>query len=96
MKDEMFDELIESMKQAVAISRGEMEPARVTSYSIPDVKVIRANAGMKQDEFAQAVGVSPSLVQSWEQHKRIPNGSNLKMLRVIEKHPDVLQMLVQA
>lgn len=96
MKDEMFDELIESMKQAVAISRGEMEPARVTSYSIPDVKAIRANAGMKQDEFAQAVGVSPSLVQSWEQHKRIPNGSNLKMLRVIEKHPDVLQMLVQA
>lgn len=96
MKDEMFDELIESMKQAVAISRGEMEPARVTSYSIPDVKAIRASAGMKQDEFAQAVGVSPSLVQSWEQHKRIPNGSNLKMLRVIEKHPDVLQMFVQA
>ena len=96
MKDEMFDELIESMKQAVAISRGEMEPARVTSYSISDGKAIRANAGMKQDKFAQAVGVYPSLVQSWEQHKRIPNGSNLKILRVIEKHPDVLQMFVQA
>lgn len=96
MKDEMFDELIESMEQAVAIRRGEMEPGRVTSYSIPDVKAIRANAGMKQDEFAQAVGVSPSLVQSWEQNKRIPNGSNLKMLRVIERHPDVLQMFIQA
>lgn len=51
---------------------------------------------MKQDEFAQAVGVSPSLVQSWEQRKRIPHGVSLKMLRVIEKHPDVLQMFVQA
>ncbi|MBT0720971.1 NadS family protein [Rosenbergiella collisarenosi] len=96
MKDEMFDELIESMKQAVSIRRGEIDPSRVTSYSIPDVKAIRDSVGMKQNEFAQAVGVSPSLVQSWEQHKRIPHGSNLKMLRVIEKHPDVLQMFIQA
>ena len=96
MKDEMFDELIESMKQSVAIRRGEISPSRVTSYSIPDVKAIRTKFGMKQNEFAQAVGVSPSLVQSWEQHKRIPNGSNLKMLRVIEKNPDVLQMLIRA
>lgn len=96
MKDEMFDELVDSLEQAVAIRRGEMQPGRVTSYSLPDVKAIRAQAGMKQDEFAQAVGVSPSLVQSWEQRKRIPHGISLKMLRVIEKHPDVLQMFVQA
>ena len=95
MKDDMFNELVESMQQAVAIRRGEIKPARVTSYAIPDVKAIRASAGMKQDEFAQAVGVSPSLVQSWEQHKRIPNGSSLKMLRLIEKHPDMLQLFQQ-
>ena len=35
MKDEMFDELIDSMKQAVAIRRGEIEPCRVTSYPHP-------------------------------------------------------------
>lgn len=93
MKDEMFNELIESMQQAVAIRRGEMEPSRVTSHPIPDVKAIRAHAGMKQDEFAQAVGVSPSLVQSWEQNKRIPNGVSLKVLRVIEKHPHMLKLL---
>jgi putative transcriptional regulator len=96
MKDEMFDELIESMQQAIAIRRGEREPANVTSYPVPDVKAIRANAGLKQDEFARAVGVSPSLVQSWEQNKRIPNGASLKMLRVIEKHPDMLQLFMQA
>lgn len=96
MKDEMFNELIESMQQAIAIRRGEREPASVTSYPVPDVKAIRANAGLKQDEFARAVGVSPSLVQSWEQNKRIPNGASLKMLRVIEKHPDMLQLFMQA
>ncbi|ETO41291.1 NadS family protein [Morganella sp. EGD-HP17] len=96
MKDEMFNELIKSMQQAVVIRHGEIKPARITSYSIPDVKTIRANAGMKQDEFALTVGVSPSLVQSWEQHKRIPNGASLKMLRVIEKHPDMLQIFLQA
>lgn len=96
MKDEMFNELIESMQQAVAIRRGEIKPARITSYPVPDVKAIRANAGMKQDKFACAVRVFPSLVQSWEQHKRIPNGASLKMLRVIEKHPDMLQVFLQA
>jgi len=95
MKDDMFNELVESMQQAVVIRRGEMKPARVTSYPIPDVKAIRASTGLKQDEFAQAVGVSPSLVQSWEQHKRIPNGPSLKMLRIIEKHPDMLLLFQQ-
>ncbi|WLS80212.1 NadS family protein [Erwinia pyri] len=96
MKDEMFSELIESMQQAVSIRRGEMEPARVTSYPVPDVKAIRTHSGMKQEEFAQAVGVSTSLVQSWEQNKRIPSGASLKMLRVIEKHPDMLELFMQA
>lgn len=84
------------MKQDIAICRGEISPSRVTSYFIPEVKVIRARVGMKQNEFSQAIGVSPAIVQSWEQHKRIPQGSNLKMLRILEKNPDVLQMFIQA
>lgn len=96
MKDEMFNELIESMQQAVEISRGERKPARVTSFSLPDVKAIRARAGMKQDEFAQAVGVSPSLVQSWEQNKRFPSGAALKLLRVVERDPAMLAVISAA
>lgn len=95
MEDEMFNELIESMQQAVEIRRGELK-GRVTSYSLPDVKAIRTRAGMKQDEFAQAVGVSPSLVQSWEQHKRFPSGAALKLLRLLERNPAMMAVVSAA
>ena len=86
MRKELFDDLIESVNEAVAIKRGLVAPARVTTFEMPDVKAIRTKAKLKQNEFAQVVGVSPSLVQAWEQQK------SLKLLRVIEKHPDMLNL----
>ncbi len=44
------------------------------------VKRIRASVGLSQSEFARLVGVSLALVQSWEQGKRAPRGSALRML----------------
>ena len=41
MNNEMFDELVESMKEAVSISKGEAEPSRVFSYSPMNIKEIR-------------------------------------------------------
>lgn len=90
MNEELFNELLASAHEAVAIKNGKIKAARVTTVALPDVKAIRTNAHLKQDEFAQVVGVSPSLVQAWEQHKRTPTGSSLKLLRVIEKYPDML------
>jgi hypothetical protein len=42
MKEEMFKELLESVRQACAIMRGEMEPSRVFVFEAPDVKAINA------------------------------------------------------
>ncbi|CNH43465.1 putative transcriptional regulator [Yersinia thracica] len=96
MKDELFSELMASAQEALAIKKGEVKATRVTTITLPDVKAIRAKAKLKQDEFAQVVGVSPSLVQAWEQHKRTPTGSSLKLLRIIEKNPDMLNIFRMA
>ncbi|MDR0807477.1 MAG: type II toxin-antitoxin system MqsA family antitoxin [Enterobacteriaceae bacterium] len=96
MKEELFNELLASAQEAVAIKKGEVKAARVTSVALPDVKAIRARAHLKQEEFARVVGVSSSLVQAWEQHKRTPTGSSLKLLRVIEKHPNMLDIFKMA
>jgi putative transcriptional regulator len=58
MRKELFDDLIESVNEAVAIKRGLVAPARVTTFEMPDVKAIRTKAKLKQNEFAQVVGVS--------------------------------------
>ncbi|WP_413499890.1 NadS family protein [Buttiauxella gaviniae] len=93
MRKELFNDLIASAKEAVEIHKGLKQPARVTKFALPDVKEIRKNTGLKQDDFAFLVGVSPSLVQSWEQKKRTPSGSSLKLLRMIQINPSLIEVL---
>lgn len=93
MNEDLFKELMESAAEAVEIHKGHQTPARVTTYEIPDVKAIRNTAGLTQQQFALVIGVSASLVEAWEQNRRIPSGSSLKLLTVINKHPTMIQML---
>ncbi|EOK1143063.1 TPA: NadS family protein [Klebsiella pneumoniae] len=93
MEKELFDQLVESMEQMVAIEKGHMAPAAVHRHHLPDVKTLRAASELTQGEFADAVGVSPSLVQSWEQNRRVPSGSSLKLLLMIERNPALLNEL---
>ncbi|MEG3131086.1 NadS family protein [Pantoea cypripedii] len=93
MEKELFEGLVESIKQMNAIEKGQMEPARVHRHHVPNVKSLREASGMKQDEFAEVVGVSASLVQSWEQDRRIPSGSSLKILLMLERNPAIINEL---
>ncbi|MGL4214387.1 MAG: NadS family protein [Morganella morganii] len=93
VKNELFNELLASAAEAAEISKGRCKAARLTTYGIPDVKAIRDTAGLTQQQFALAVGVSPSLVEAWEQHRRIPKGSSLKLLCVLKKNPSMLSVL---
>ncbi|KAF0220897.1 MAG: hypothetical protein FD174_894 [Geobacteraceae bacterium] len=41
MDKELFEQLMQSMKEAIAIAKGEMKPSRVFTVEPPDVKAIR-------------------------------------------------------
>ncbi|MDF7660772.1 hypothetical protein PUG81_17555 [Erwiniaceae bacterium L1_54_6] len=60
MEKKLFEGLVESIRQMNAIEKGEMEPARVHRHHVPNVKSLREASGMKQDEFAEIVGVNAS------------------------------------
>jgi putative transcriptional regulator len=89
MRKELFDDLIESQRSR-SHQTGLVAPARVTTFEMPD-ESIRTKAKLKQNEFACVGSIPPLPVQAWE-HKRTPTGSSLKLLRVIEKHPDMLNL----
>lgn len=93
MNNELFNELMESVQEAVDISHGTKKAARITTYEIPDVKTIRDHTGLTQKQFALAIGVSPSLVEAWEQHSRVPKGSSLKVLRLLERDPNMFSVI---
>ena len=90
MKEEMFEELLESVRQAGAIMRGEMEPSRVFVVEAPDVKAIRAKLGVSQDEFASLLGISVRTLENWEQRRRVPRGPARVLLEVAAAHPDAV------
>lgn len=88
MDEILFDDLKQSLKEAVSIKRGELAPSRVTEVHAPDAKAIRAKVGLSQSEFAQLIGVKIATLRNWEQHRRTPTGPAAALLTIVEKEPD--------
>ena len=95
MKDELFADLLASAEEMVRIEKGEQtpEPQHVHTYSPIDVKAIREATGLKQQDFALAVGVSYDLVKSWETKRRQPTGAPRKLLLLLQLNPFIINQL---
>ncbi|MFN8492609.1 MAG: NadS family protein [Caldilineaceae bacterium] len=95
MNDELFAELLESVREGGAILRGEREPARKFELPAPDVKRIREQYALSQSEFAALLGVSIKTLQNWEQGRRTPHGAARVLLQVAAKHPKAVWDVVK-
>ena len=58
--------------------------------SLPPVVRVRLRSGLSQAEFATALGVSKRTLEQWEQGRRVPSGAAQTLLRIVERHPEVL------
>jgi len=87
MKDELFNELVESVREGGAILRGDVEASRATDFPDPAVGEIRAEYGLSQSKFAALLGISVRTLQNWEQGRRQPQGPARVLLRVAARHP---------
>ena len=90
MNEELFNELLASVKEGGAILRGEIAPSRTFVIDGPNVKSIRANYKLSQSEFAALLGISIKTLQNWEQGRREPTGPAKVLLKIASKHPRVL------
>lgn len=90
MKDELFQELLASVKQGAAIMKGTMKPSRTLEFPDTEVRAIRQQFGLSQDKFAHLVGISVGTLRNWEQGRRRPEGPARVLLAIAAKHPEVL------
>lgn len=91
MKKQLFDELLESVKEAVAIKRGRLKPARKFRIEAgSDVASLRTKLGLSQAKFAALLSISEDTLQNWEQGRRKPTGPAKVLLRVAALHPEAL------
>ncbi len=90
MKQQDFDELVKSVRQAGKIKRGQMTASRQFAFQPDDIREIRAKLGLSQSEFALLIGVSVATLQNWEQGRRHPEGPARALLRIAAKNPRAL------
>ena len=91
MKKQQFDELIESVREAGRILRGEAKPSREFTFTPEDVRAIRAKLRKSQDEFAMMIGVSVATLRNWEQGRRQPHGPARALLKIASENPKAVE-----
>jgi putative transcriptional regulator len=90
MKDDLFQELLKSVKQGAAIMKGTLQPSRTFEFPATEVRALREQFGLSQDKFANLVGISVGTLRNWEQGRRKPEGPARVLLRVAALHPEAL------
>jgi len=82
-------ELIEAAQEMLAHVRGEIE-VPTYHYIAPervDVKEIRTNLHLTQEQFANIIGTSIHAVRHWENGRRTPDGTARTLLHVLQYNP---------
>lgn len=90
------DGILQSLKQAVAIKRGELAPGRRSTVTAPDVKQVRETTGLSQSEFAALLRISIDTLQNWEQHRRVPRGPAAALLKLVQASPEFVLKTLHA
>src|SRR5207247_1095329 len=91
VKQEDFEELLDSVREAGRIMRGEAKPSREFVFSPEDVQAIRKKLRKSQDEFALMIGVSVATLRNWEQGRRQPHGPARALLKVAAENPKAVE-----
>ena len=83
---DIWQEILEGVRE---IKRGQGKRLKVEPRS-PIVRA-RLKSGLTQAQFAALLGVSKRTLEQWEQGRRQPSGAARTLLRLVERHPEVLR-----
>jgi DNA-binding transcriptional regulator YiaG len=83
-------------EKLTAKKRMTLRRRKVDSVDQPDVwsimiMKIRKSLKHSQEEFAGLLNVRRETVASWETGRKKPSGPSLRLLQVVEKHPNIVK-----
>ncbi|AUB80807.1 helix-turn-helix domain-containing protein [Candidatus Thiodictyon syntrophicum] len=84
---DLGDDLLESI--------GQMNAGLGTLVHSPIIAA-RERCGLSQAQFAALLGVSVRTLHEWEQGRRQPSGAAKTLLRLAQRHPEVLRELTES
>ena len=89
MEKALFADLVTSLKEVAAISKGKARPSRQFKVATTNVKGLRERIGLSQSEFASLMHVSIKTLQNWEQRRCTPTGPAAALLKIVATAPEV-------
>jgi putative transcriptional regulator len=90
MHAEMFNELLESVRQGKDILKGERSASRRFYVNEINVPQLRSRFELTQNKFAKLLGISVSTLRNWEQGRRKPQGAARVLLQIADLHPEAV------
>lgn len=80
-----------AMREVLAHVQGKITlESREIEVSCPEVREIRQQYALSQQDFARMFGISVRTLQQWEQGRRHPHGAAKILLNVIAKNPQAV------
>ena len=95
MREQDFQDLTKSVRQAGRIRRGSMKPSRVFIQARGH-QVDSPEAWESHAEFALMIGVSVATLKNWEQGRRTPEGPARALLKVAAENPKAVAEALSA
>jgi putative transcriptional regulator len=83
---DVWQEVLDGVREIKA-GGGKREKVDLKSHVVR----VRLKSGLSQAEFAAVLGVSRRTLEQWEQGRREPSGAAQTLLRIAERHPEVLR-----
>jgi DNA-binding transcriptional regulator YiaG len=100
-----FKKIKAGLEDAIAYEKGDKSRARVETRESPvtgkkrifykprliEIKEFRKKYHLTQKRFAEFLCVSTDTVSKWEQKRTDPSLIVLRLLSIIQKHPEIIQ-----
>lgn len=90
-----FSSIKQGLSEAIDFAERKPVKAVVHEFGPLDVKKVRAQVGMSQNEFASAFGISVSTLRHWERGDRTPQGPRIEKLTPFSRNPTSICCLPQ-
>jgi putative transcriptional regulator len=84
-KRDVWQEVLDGVREINA-GGGKKTKVEAKSYIVR----VRLKSGLSQAKFAAALGVSKRTLEQWEQGRRKPSGAAKQLLKIAERHPELL------
>jgi len=93
MREDLFEELLTSVKEARDISKKQLNPSRIVKVEIRDISTPRSKINVSQQEFADLLQISPATLRNWEQGRTVPEGPAQVLLQIADESPETFLKL---